>query len=138
MSHHEIPEMDTRGLCRFGLMLGGVLALVFGVLLPWRFDLDQSPNLWWIGGGVLVALWALAAPDSLRGLYMVWMRMAMKISHVVNVLILSVVYFLVIAPMGLIMRAMGRDPMRRRLEPKAESYRVASKPAPRNHVERPF
>lgn len=138
MSHQEIPELDTKGLRQFGLMLGGILAVVFGLLLPWSWQWDNLPNLQWIGIGAIVIVWALVAPDSMRGLYNGWMRVAMAIGNVVNFMILAIVYFIVITPMGLIMRIMGKDPMRRTLDKSVMSYRVISKVADKSHVERPY
>jgi len=138
MSHNEIPELDTKGLRQFGLMLGGILAVVFGLLLPWIWEWDNLPNLQWIGAGVVVIAWALIAPDSMRGLYNRWMRVAMAIGYVVNGIILAIVYFIVITPMGIVMRIMGKDPMRRTLDKSVVSYRVISKVANKNHVERPY
>lgn len=138
MSHHEIPELDTKGLRQFGLILGSILILVFGLLLPWIWNWNNLPNLQWIGTGAIVIAWALIAPDSMRGLYTWWMRIAMVIGNVVNTIILAIVYFIVITPMGSIMRMMGKDPMRRTLDKNVVSYRVISKVAARNHVERPY
>jgi len=138
MAQEDIPELDSKGLRQFGLILGGVLALVFGCLLPWSWELEQQPNVWWIGAGIAAAIWALLAPDSLRGFYMRWMRVAMAIGHVVNTLILAIVYFIVITPMALVMRLMGKDPMARALDRQAVSYRVLSTVADKKHVERPY
>jgi len=138
MAHHEIPELDAKGLRQFGLMLGGILALIFGFVLPWSWGWESSPNLLWIGAGAVVIVWALLAPDSMRGLYNNWMRVAMAIGHVINTIILAIVFYLVITPMGLVMRLMGKDPMRRVLDKDATSYRVVSKVAAKNHVERPY
>ena len=138
MSHQKIPELDTKGLRQFGLMLGSILAIVFGLLLPWTWQWDNIPNVPWIGTGIVIIAWALISPDSMRGLYNGWMRVAMAIGNVINSIILAIVYFIVITPMGIVMRLMGKDPMRRTLDKNAVSYRVISKVAAKNHVERPY
>jgi len=138
MSLHEVPELDTIGLRQFGLMLAGVLALIPGLLLPWIRDWEMLPNVYWMGAGMVVAIWALFASDSMRGLYLGWMRVAMLIGNTINLIVLAIVFYLVIFPMGVIMRLAGKDPMRRAFESEAASYRVISKVAPKNHVERPF
>ncbi len=135
---HDIPELDQVGLRRFGLMLGGVLAGVFGLLLPWAKGWQMFPNWYWIGTAGLIASWALVAPASLRVPYHGWMRVAMAIGNTVNHIVLAVVFYLVIFPTGMLMRLTGKDPMRRAFKPEAKSYRVISKVAPKNHVERPF
>jgi len=138
MSHNEIPDLDTKGLRQFGLILGGILIVLFGFILPWSRDWGGFPNDLWIVTGSLVLIWALIAPGSMRGLYRGWMRIAMVIGNVVNRIILAIVYFIVIAPMGFVMRIMGKDPMRRKWDKNVSSYRVMSKFRDRNHVERPY
>jgi len=138
MSHNEIPDLDTKGLHQFGLMLGGILIVLFGLLLPWSREWENLPNYQWIAIGVLVVAWALIAPDSMRGLYNGWMRIAMAIGNVMNRIILAIVYFIVITPMGIVMRMMDKDPMRRTLNKSVASYRVISQIRDRNHVERPY
>lgn len=138
MAHHEITELDTAGLRQFGLLLAAVLAMVPGILLPWINGWQMQPNGYWIVSGMIIAVWALVSPNSMRGLYHGWMRVALLIGNTINRIILAIVFYLVIFPMGGIMRVMGKDPMRRGLDPKAITYRVVSKVAPKNHVERPF
>lgn len=138
MSHYDIPELDTRGLRQFGLLLGAFLAIGFGILLPWVWDWKSLPNLGWIGAGIVAVTWAMIAPDSMRGLYKGWMQVAMRIGVVVNGIILAIVFFVVVTPMGIVMRMMRKDPMRRQWDDSAASYRENSKVAARNHVERPY
>ncbi len=138
MSHQEIPELDTKGLRQFGLTLGGILAVVFGLLLPWKWEWNALPNWYWIAGGAVIAAWALIDAGSMRSLYRAWMRVAMAIGSVVNAVILAIVFFLLITPMGLLSRMMGKDPMRRSIDANAGSYRVKSKLAERDHMERTY
>ncbi|EAU54065.1 SxtJ family membrane protein [Mariprofundus ferrooxydans] len=138
MLYRDIPELDAAGLRRFGLLLGGIFVLLFGLLFPWLRNSHDLPNLLWVGSGAVIIVWALAAPVSMRRLYNGWMRVALIIGNVMNRIILAIVFFFVITPMGLVMRIMGKDPMRRRFDKTVASYRVISKPAARNHVERPF
>jgi len=137
MALHEIPELDTKGLRQFGLILGGILAVLFGLLMPWIRG-SNPPNVLWTGAGVAIITWALIAPNSMRGLYTWWMRITMAIGNVVNTIILAIVFFFVITPMGFMMRMMGKDPMRRRLDESVVSYRVMSNKHDKNHVERPY
>ena len=138
MLHHEIPELDTKGLRQFGLILGGVLAGIFGLLLPWRWHGLDVPNWYWISCGAFVVLWALLAPDALRSLYRGWMHIALIVGAIVNALVLAIVFFLLITPMGFVGNLLGKDPMRRRLDPELKSYRVERKIPNRQHMERPY
>ncbi len=133
---HDIPKLDRKGLREFALVTGGILALLFGLFFPWL--LEKSYPLWpWIVAGVLGA-WGLAAPMSLQPVYHGWMKFGLLLSRVTTPLILGIVFYGVIMPMGLVMRLMGRDPMMRRFDDAAESYRVIHEKPPRKNVERPF
>ena len=47
-------------------------------------------------------------------------------------------FYIAIVPTGLAMRALGKDPMRRRFDPEAESYLIPSEAPPKDRLERPF
>jgi hypothetical protein len=133
---HDIPELDAKGLRSFALTTGGIVVALFGLLLPWLLDLGFP--IWpWVLGTVL-GVWGLAAPASLRPIYRGWMRFGLLASRITTPIILGIVFYIVIMPMGLVMRLFGHDPMRRRLDIEDASYRVPSKPAPRESVERPY
>ena len=133
---HVIPELDRKGLREFGLVTGGILAILFGLFFPWIFT--RPLPIWpWVSAGVLAA-WALAAPITLRPVYRAWMRLAILLSRITTPIIMAVVYFLVITPVAVIMRIVGRDPMARRFDPDAKSYRILIKKRSKEHMERPF
>ena len=132
----EIPELDRKGLREFGLVTGGILVLLFGLFFPWLLG-RPFPYWPWVLGGLLT-IWALLAPTTLRRFYQLWMRLALVLSRVTTPIIMSLVFFLVITPIGFIMRIRGYDPMARRLDPNVTSYRVPARKPPRTHMERPF
>ena len=133
----DIPELDRAGLRQFGLTAGAALAVVVGALLPWIVSWQSYPRWPWYAGALLV-LWALLAPATLRGLYRGWMRVAHVLGRITTPLLMGVVFFLVLTPVALVMRLAGRDPMRRALQPGADSYRQDSSPTERRDLERPF
>jgi hypothetical protein len=133
---HEIPELDAKGLRHFALTTGGIVAILFGLLFPWLLNLGLP--LWpWLLAGVL-GIWGLIAPRTLRPVYRGWMRFGQLASRITTPIILGIVFYGVVMPMGLVMRLVGHDPMRRKLDTDDDSYRVRSTPAPRDSVERPY
>lgn len=137
MHAHVIPELDRVGLRRFGLTTGGLIALLFGVLLPWLFGAETWPRWPWLIGGVL-ALWALVAPASLGPVYRGWMRFGLLMGAVMNPLILGIVFVGVMIPIGFVMRVFGKDPLSRRFAPGQASYRQPSRRRDPKSMERPF
>lgn len=87
------------------------------------------------GGGPTVAgaIWAAAVlvplagwfwPPILRWIYVAMMYATFPIGWIVSHLLLAAIYYLLVTPVGLVMRLVGYDPMTRRFDPKAESYWV--------------
>ena len=80
---------------------------------------------------------ALLFPASLRPVYKIWMRFAEALGWVNTRIILSLIFFLVFFPFGIIMR-MFNDPMQRKFDGAAASYRIPSNPTKPENMERPF
>jgi len=138
MSHAQltIPELDQKGLREFALVTGGIVAVLFGLVLPWLIGLNYPVWPWGVGGGLVA--WGLVAPATLRPVYRIWMRFGLILNRITTPLILGVVFYLLIAPVGLAMRLLRRDPMARRLDDETTSFRVASRKAPKQNMEKPF
>ena len=142
----EIPELDTAGLRKVGLETGGLVIAIFAVGFPllfrgWGALVPPYSNGQMLAAGIgaVLILWSLVAPAGLRGPYRGWMRIAMIIGSVVSRIVLGIVFYLVVLPTGLIMRALGNDPMKRKRDPEAASYRVVrSKQIRPSDMERPF
>ena len=132
-----IPELDRAGLRKFALTTGGLIAVHFGLFLPWLFNFGWQ---WWavILGAVLM-LWGLILPASLRGFYRLWMRFAFALNKVTSPVIMGAIFYCVLLPTGLIMRALTRrDPMNRTMQKETESYRITSEEDVESDLRNPF
>ena len=120
----EIKEIDTskKALRSVGWLCGWVL-LSLAALVWWGNDCAVTTAAYVLGGigGTLVGL-GLAVPVVLKPVYRVWMALAVVLGFIMTRVILSVVYYLVMTPIGLAMRLFGKDPMHRRIDPDAASY----------------
>lgn len=136
MMQHINKQPDVRELRSFGLITGGLTPAFFGLLLPWLFEREfaQWP---WIAGAVLV-VWALALPKTLKPVYLVWMTIGNCLGWINTRIILSLMFYFIILPMGLLMRLSGKDPMARKMNREQQSYRIASVVPEKNHLERPY
>jgi hypothetical protein len=77
----------------------------------------------WSLSAVCLAM-ALVAPKGLRPLYVVLNAIALPIGLVVSFFILSGLYYLLLTPVSLVFRLLGRDALRRQFDPQADSYWV--------------
>ena len=130
MGHHEQFEAEAPpgGPTNrsFGLTVGGVLLAIAGV----RFylgGLDLANEILLGVGGLLVILAGLA-PAFLTIPNKLWMALGGILFRVVNPAVLLLMYVACIVPAGLIMRAMGHDPLQRRFDASRPSYWVEKKP----------
>ena len=137
MSNTTITPATPSELRQFGLLFSTVVILLFGVLLPWV--LDQTYPLWpWVSAGVLVTLAALS-PRTLRPFYRVWMRFGLIAGYINTRIIMFMLYYLVFAPLGIIMSLVGRDALLRKTgDTTQDSYRVTSSQRDNDHFERPY
>jgi Saxitoxin biosynthesis operon protein SxtJ len=113
--------IPARLTAREGRKFGLTVGLAFGVLasiMAWR----DRPLPLYVFGGVAMALIAasLVFPERLGPVYRAWMGLARVISRVTTPVFMGIVFFVVIAPVGLLMRLFGRNPIRHRLA--SQSY----------------
>jgi hypothetical protein len=133
----NIPTLDKKGLRKFGITTGVIIVVLFALFFPWVFDVTTMPMWPWI---LAALLWvpALLIPSALRPVYTTWMKIGHAIGWVNTRIILGVLFYALILPMGLIMRLFGKDPMARKLDKSVSSYRVKSVSESKDRLEKPF
>lgn len=109
---------ERRRLRRFGLTIGCGF-VVLALLLLWR-----GKPIWplFAALGAMSLLPAAACPAILKPVERVWMKVAMALGWVMTRVILGVMFILVFAPAGLIIRLLGKDPLELRFSKEARSY----------------
>ena len=137
MSYHVAEHLLTQSeLRKFGWMMGAVIALIFGLLLPWIWSFDY-PFWPWILAAVF-AVAATAAPLLLAPVLKAWMAIAEPVGRFNTKLILVLMYVLIIVPLGLALRIFRSDPMRRAYNNEMSSYRIPSIKQESRKLEKPF
>jgi Saxitoxin biosynthesis operon protein SxtJ len=131
MKHQD----EKQQLRRFGLTVGGIFAVIGFWPLVFR---GQAPRVWALVPGVVLVLGGLVLPRSLAHIHRAWMAMAEGMAWINTRILLSVVFYGLVTPMGFIMRRFGQDPMRRRFEPSVGTYRVPKASRPAAHMTRQF
>lgn len=79
-----------------------------------------------------VAITLLAAslffPSVLKVFNRLWTKFGLVLHRIVNPVIMGLIFFLTVTPTALIFRALGKDPLRLKLDPEAESYWIHREP----------
>ena len=133
----KIPDLDNAGLRKFGLTTGAIIVILFVFFFPWVFDVSSAPRWPWI---IMAALWlpALFMPGILRPVYSTWMKIGQGLGWINTRIILGILFYVLILPMGLIMRLFGNDPMARKCDKSASSYRIKSVSEEKDRLEKPY
>jgi Saxitoxin biosynthesis operon protein SxtJ len=131
-----MPNDITRKQLRsFGFTVGGIFALI-GV---WPLVIRSEDPRWWavILAAALV-LPAVVFPRSLVWVYRGWMALGHVLGWINTRIILGFIFYLVVTPIGIVRRWLGKDPMGRRLRPDVDSYRVPRVPRPPSHLTKQY
>jgi len=120
---------SPRTLRQFSLAFG-VFAAIVGCLVlrrggPWI----PVTAIW--AAGAAIAVIGLARPALVRWIYLAMSYLTAPVGIVVSLTVLGIVYYIVVTPIGFIMRLLGLDPMQRRRDAKTDTYwRKREQPEP--------
>ena len=113
--HIKETKKDLR---KFGLSVGIVLAVI-GILL---FYFEKSSAIYFaVIGGTLI-LFGIVLPQLLKPLNRLWMGLAIVLGFIMTRVILSILFYLVITPIGFLARLFGKKFMILKYDKSAKSY----------------
>ena len=122
-------------LRQFGLLVGAV----FTVMGLWPLVFRGEPlRLWAIGiGGLLIAFGGIL-PQLLAPIHKGWMWVGHILGWINTRILLGIVFYALITPIGLVFRLMGKDTMRQVFAESSATYRVVRSPRPHSHMKYQF
>ena len=88
----------------------------------------RSVRPWALIVGAVFLLLALAAPKALAPLNRLWTKLGLLLGKIVNPIVMGLLFFFTITPIGILLRMMGKDGLHRRFDKKAPSYWIERKP----------
>jgi hypothetical protein len=120
MIQDELQQLSTktRDLRKFGFVVGGVFLLLGG----WFLVRHKPAGPYFLTPGVLLVLLGFVAPRALKVIYIAWMSLSFTLGLLVSTVVLTLFYFLIITPLGLTGRLVGKDFLSEKLDPNAKSY----------------
>ncbi len=120
MFKEEIKNIkeDKTTLRKFGLTVGTVLLIVAIVL----YLTGKSSSVIFGGAGVLLILFGLILPNILKPLNKIWMTLAVILGWFMSRLILFILFYIVITPIGFFLKIAGKDFLNLRTDKNSDSY----------------
>ena len=109
----------------FGLLFAA--ASVVGAVLAYYHRAPLAHIEYWLAGAAVLAAVSLTVPVVLRPFNIAWYWLGYGLGLVMRPIVLGILFFLIIAPTAMLLRAAGRDELRLRKQ-RAESYWIPRGP----------
>ena len=107
---------------------GWTFVAVFLIVGFWPLASGGGLRWWSLVVGAVVMLVTLAAPALLTFPNRQWLRFGALLHRIVSPVILAIMFYIVITPMGLLMRALGKDSLRLRRDNSSDTYWIRRDP----------
>lgn len=101
---------------------GVVFAIVFSLIGLYPLVVGDGVRLWALIAALLFVLLAYLAPKALSVPNKIWFKFGMALGNIVSPIVMAVVYFIAVMPIGLIFKLMKKDLLQERLYKNAKSY----------------
>jgi hypothetical protein len=111
----------------FGCTVGSILMVIGATKAFVAAAVPPIACLIFVAGAVLLLL-GIVAPFRLSTLNRLWLKVGAAIAKVVNPIILVLLFFLVVTPMAVVMRIVGKRPLRLAADRSADTYWIEREP----------
>lgn len=127
MAHESLQRSeDLHGSSNraFGL----VFAVVFLIIATLPLLFGGHVRVWSLVVSIGFAVVAATLPALLTPLNRAWTRFGLMLHHVVSPIVLGIMFFLVVTPTAIVMRLLGKDPLRLRFDAEEQTYWIDRQP----------
>jgi hypothetical protein len=107
---------------------GLVIATVFLLITFWPLIRGEPVRWWALAVAAVFATVALLWTAALAPLNKWWTKLGLLLYRVVSPIVLGLLFYVTVAPIALVMRLLGKDPLRLRRDPDAASYWIDRSP----------
>ena len=124
---HELDretEPERASERSFGLMVAGIGAII----ALWPLLHGGHPRWWLVSAVVALCAISVLACWILAPINRAWSRFGLTLNRIVSPVVLGIFFFGILTPIGLILRARGKDPLRLKLERDVTSYWIIRQP----------
>jgi hypothetical protein len=127
-STHEVFSRDEKIVAGSDRSFGLVMAAAFATMAI--FNAWHAGRIWpWTGGlASLFLAMAWLRPSMLHPLNLLWLRLGLLLHRIVNPVVMALMFYGTVLPTGIVMRLMGKDLLRLKRRPDAETYWIARSP----------
>jgi hypothetical protein len=128
-----MKKNSAKELRQFALIMTIMILLLFAFFFPWLYELSFSYYPYFIAAIFLVV--GLVSPKLLNPIHYLWIKLSSFLGFINSKLILFIIYYFMIVPMGLVAKLFGFDPMKKKCQ--TDTYYIQRKNTISN-MENPF
>jgi hypothetical protein len=122
MQHHEVTDREVAGKSTSDRGFGLTFAVVFTIIATALWLYNSAGAIWWLVAAAAMACVSFAAPSVLAPLNRLWMRFALLLAYVINPIVLTLLFYAVMTPYGLLTRILGKSVLRKDFDKGAGTY----------------
>ena len=109
----------------FGLVFVAVFTLI--AITPWVFD--SGPIRIWAGViSIFLFFTSIVTPRILAPLNRLWTKFGLLLHHLVNPILMGLIFFLAVTPTAFVFKVLGKNPLHLKFDPAAETYWIDRDP----------
>lgn len=117
--HKDIKSVPNIGSERgFGL----TFFVVFSLIGFWPSLNGENIHWWFVSIGVMLLVVSLVKPSLLSIPNKIWFKIGLYLGNIVAPLTMGLIFFFVVTPTGIIMKVLGKDPLKEKFDSKATTY----------------
>ena len=113
---------NRKDLLVFGFLLG-LFTILLGLLAHFQWQASAAARMIWLVGAGLTVLY-FAVPPLRRPLFLGWIYATFPIGWTISHLLMAIIYYGVLTPIGLVLRLCGKDPIEKDIDSGRSSYWV--------------
>lgn len=113
-------SFSKKELLWFGPLFA-LFSVIIGAIARWKFDSPEAAKWIWIFAVAIIFIYYLVPPLR-RWIFIGWMAAVFPIGWIISHVLLTIVFYLVVFPIGILMRLLRYDALNRNVEPDAKSY----------------
>jgi hypothetical protein len=137
-STHESFSGQTTVTVGSEKSFGFVFAVVFAIVGLLPLFASGPVRFWALGVAGAFVLVALMRPSLLKPLNLIWFKFGLLLHKIVNPIIMSLLFYVTIMPIGLVMRLCGKDILNLRIDKDAPTYWIKREPADSDSMRNQF
>ena len=125
---HEDYETRVETRTSSDRAFGIIFSAVFSIIAFWPVISDDSVRWWALTSSAMLFVISVARPSLLSPLNKMWTFFGVCLHRTVNPIIMGLIFYFVVTPIGVTMRLFKKTPLDLKFEPKAKSYWIERTP----------